>query len=138
RVLDRRVDRSAGAMPCTCPAMQGRRDARLTVLELVAEERREKMMEAIPLASIVERHQEQVHTREVGEQLVRALLFEHRVAQRPTKLFEDRRPQHQGLTRWIVRVEDLVDEEVDNMAVLAPKLAHAGLSIVRAAERERG
>ena len=72
RVLDRLVDRAVVAMPRERAAVKRRREARLAMLELDAQQLREEVMEAVPLASIVERQEEQVRARERGQQLCRS------------------------------------------------------------------
>jgi hypothetical protein len=49
------------------------------MLELDPQELGEEMVEAVPLAEIVERQEEQVRSRERGQPPVGAFLFDHRV-----------------------------------------------------------
>ena len=79
RVMDRLVHRAVIAMPGKGPAVKRRREAGLAVLELDPQELGEEMVEAVPLAEIVERQEEQVRSRERGQPPVGAFLFDHRV-----------------------------------------------------------
>ena len=94
-------------------------------------------MEAIPLARVVERQEEQVRAGERVEQLRGAFLFEQRVAQRAAQAIEDRGTEHELLRRRIVCLEHLVDEEVDDVAVPAAESAHQRAPVVGRLQRER-
>ena len=109
-------------MPGECATVERRREAWLAVLEFDAQQLREQVVEAVPLALIVERQEKQIRPRERGQPLVGPFLFDHRVAQRAGQPFEDRGTQHEGLRLWIVCFEHLVDEEVDDERLPPPNL----------------
>ena len=118
-------------MPGECPPVKRRHKARFAVLELDSQQLGKEMVEAIPLASIVERQEEEVRSRERGQQFAGAFLFDHRITQRAAQPFEDRGTKHQGLHRRVVCFEHLVDEEIDDIAVPAPEPAHERLTVLR-------
>ena len=123
-------------MPGKCAAVKHRRKAGLAVLELDAQQAREEVMEAVPLATIVERQEEQVRAGERVQQLVGTLLFEHRVTQRAAQPFENRGAKHERLHRGVVCFEHLVDEEVDHVAALGPEPGHEAGPILDCLKRE--
>jgi hypothetical protein len=94
-------------------------------------------MEAIPLARVVERQEEQVGAGERVQQLRGAALFEQRVAQRTAEALEDRRAEHQLLRRQIVCLEYLVDEEVDDVAVSGAESPHQRRPVFCRLQRQR-
>jgi hypothetical protein len=117
RVLDRPVDGPELPVSSRCPPMERCHEIRVTVLELDAQQLHEELVEPIPpsVPAPLDADQEQIGARQLGERLSAVLLFEKRVAQRAAELVEDRHPEHELLRRRVVRVEDLLDEQVDNV-----------------------
>ena len=136
RMVDRLVGRPVIAMPLVGPAVELRRTARLAVLELDLQQLREEVMEAVPLAPVVERDEEQVAARERVEPFGSAPLLVHRVAQRTAQPIKDRSAEHQRLLRRIVRLEHLLHEEIDHGPARGAEAAHEGVLVVDSAERE--
>ena len=136
RMVDRLVGRPVIAMPLVGPAVELRREARLAVLELDQQQLREEVMEAVPLAPVVERDEEEVAARERVEPFGSAPLLVHRVAQRTAQPIKDRSAEHQRLLRGIVRLEHLFHEEIDHRPARGAEAAHEGVLVVDSAERE--
>src|SRR5262249_3950735 len=99
-------------------------------LELDAHELGKEVVEAVPLASVVEGHEEQVRARERVEEPARALLLEHRVAQWAGQPLEDRATKHERLRRGIVCFEHLVHEEIDHVTAAAAERAREGAPVL--------
>src|SRR5215207_11671020 len=119
---------------CRCSAG---RSYRLAPLQLDAENLGEQVVEAEPLATVVEGEQEEVRA---GERLQRtggSTLLEDRVAQRRAQALEHRRAQHEPLELGVVSREDLAGEEVDDVCARAVERADERPPVRRAGERQR-
>src|SRR5262245_25965582 len=73
RMPDRLVDEALRATPDICAPVQRLRNAGLAMLELDAQQLREELMEAVPLAVLVQRQQEEIRLRQLPQQLFRLL-----------------------------------------------------------------
>src|SRR6476620_9383063 len=122
-MLDRSVERAVVAVPGECPAVKRGGEAGLAVLELDAQQLREEMVEAVPLAAVVERHYEEVRARELVEERAGALLLEHGIAEATAHALEDRRAEHERLHRGVVCLQHVADEEIDPVTAPATESA---------------
>jgi hypothetical protein len=119
RVLDRLVGRAVLAVPRVRAGVQLRHELGLPPLQLDAQELREQVVEAEPLAPVVERQQEQVRACERLERGGGHRLAGDGVAQRRAEPLEHRRAQHEGLQLRVEAVEHLGREEVDDVRARA-------------------
>ena len=83
--------------PIRCPCQVYGHQLRVAPLELRPEEIAEEMVIAIPPATIVERDDERIGTREILQRTSRVVDAEHRIAQRRRHPIEDRRPEQEAL-----------------------------------------
>jgi hypothetical protein len=92
-VLDRLPERVAVGEPGRRPAVQLGHPPRLRAGELVAEQPSEQVVEAVPLALGVQRHEEQTRPLELGQHRIRCGGLQERVAERAGHAIEHRGPQ---------------------------------------------
>ena len=71
-VLERLLDEPFGAIPRGRPAVEPEHSGRIRAQELHPEQLAEEVVVAVPPAAPVERHEEEVRPRELGQQLGRA------------------------------------------------------------------
>src|SRR5262249_47382278 len=121
--------RAGAPVQCRC-------QPRLAMLQLDAQQLTENVVKAIPLAMVVQGHEEEIRPRELTQLLTTPGLFEHRVTQRRTQAIKDRAAKHEGLQRRVMPVEDFVDEKVDNRTVGAAEAIDERVPVVGTTKRQ--
>jgi hypothetical protein len=96
-MADRRLNLARLIEPRSRAAVQFRQEMGLAPLELGAQDVREEMVEAVPLALIAERCEEQVRAPQGGECVVGAFAPQDRVAEWSGHTLEDRATRHELL-----------------------------------------
>ena len=91
-VLEGRLGVAVRLEPVRGPPVQGGNDLRLVLEELALQELPEKVVVAVPDATVVERDEKQVRALDPLELAVGAAVVEHRVAEVAAHLLEHRRP----------------------------------------------
>jgi hypothetical protein len=137
-VVDRRLHVTGVPVPCRRPAVERRDQLRLAAGQLQAQQLREQMVVAVPLAVVVERHQELVDALQLDQQLGRAGGLQYRVAEGTRQALEDRRANHEGLERLGLAGQYLTAEVVDDMAVASLQRGDEGVRVVSTPERQAG
>src|SRR5438034_442634 len=112
-MVDRLLGGAVGAMPRVRPSVERGCELRLAPLEFHAQKLREEVMEAVPLAAVVEGDQEQVGPRESVEHPGCVLALQYGAAKRAAQPIEDRGSKHQLLHGRVVRLEYLLHQELD-------------------------
>jgi hypothetical protein len=92
---------------------------------------------AVPPAAVVERDEEQVRPLESFEGRPRVAAARHRRAQRRRQPVQDRGLQEERPDLIGLPVQDLIDEVVDDEAVVAGKMVDEGSRVVATLERQR-
>ena len=114
---------SAGFVVCVVPVtgtpMKLANAIRRFVDQPRAEHVGEQMVVSVPGSTIVERHDEQVGSLQLLESCLAAAAAGHRVAERPFETREDGRLQQKLADLVALAFEDLLDEVVDDEAVVA-------------------
>ena len=123
-------------VPGRGPPVQGRQQPRLPAGELHAEQLREQVMVAIPLASLVERRQEQVRALQFAQQRGRPLGLEDGIAQRSGQALQDRRAQQERPDGVRLADQHLRAQVVGDMAVVAVEGGDEGARVLSAAKRK--
>ena len=106
-------------VPDARPPMQLRNEVGLLVLQTREEYVGEQVMVAIPLALIVERHQEQISSLELLEHRLPIGLAGDSVGRGPAQPGQDRGSEEELSDRIGLALEDLLDKVVDDVAIVA-------------------
>ena len=124
-------------VPVARPTVEDRDAVGLLVLEARPEHVGEELVIAIPLAAVVERDQEQVCAIERLKHRLAARLTGHGIAQRACQPVQDRRVQQEAPDLLGLTVQDLLDEIVDDVAVVPGESRDEAGDVVSALDRER-
>ena len=95
RVADGVVDRALGQVPGGRPPVQLGHVVRRREGQLVLQQLAEEVVVAVPLAAVVERHEEEVGALQLGQHARRAGRAGHRVAQGTREPAQHRGPQQE-------------------------------------------
>jgi hypothetical protein len=136
RVRDRLLRRAVLAVPGRGAAVQLGCEIWGRTHELVPQELREEMVVAVPLASRVERHEEQVGALDTLEQLGGVPIARHRLAQRRAEPLQDRGAQQELAKPVRLLRQDLV-QVVADLSVLARQRLHARAPVPVPLDRQR-
>ena len=126
-----------GLVPVTRPAMQLRDQLRFFVKQSSAENVGEQVVVPVPVAAVVERHQEQVGPVQLLQHRLASGTTGDGVAQRSAQSVENRRVQQEGSGRRGLPVEDLLGEVVDHEAVVAGEVGDEPGTVRPALQRQR-
>ena len=116
--------------------MEAGYELRLREGELAAQELGEQVVVAEPLPALVERDDELVPSLEIGQERGGAGALERRVAQRAAQPLEDRRVQEEVAHRWRLAAQDLLEQEVADVPMVAGELADEGRRVGMAVKGE--
>ncbi|MDP9207529.1 MAG: hypothetical protein M3O65_03335 [Actinomycetota bacterium] len=125
-------------VPGRGPPVQGHQQPRLPAVELHAEQLREQVLIAIPLAPIIQRNQEQIGAFQLLQQPRRPLRLQHGVAQRAGQALQDRGAQQEPPDGVRLAGQHLRAQVVGDMAVVAMERGDEGAGVLPAAKRQTG
>ena len=137
-VADGLVEVAGLLMPGGGPLVQGRHQPRLGGGELQAEQLGEQVVVAIPVAAVVERHQEQVGAFQLLQQPRRAVPLQDGVAQGARQALQDRGAQQERPDGVRLAGQHLRPQVVGDVAVVALEGGDEGARVRPAAERQPG
>ena len=115
-MLHGRLDLAVILEPPRRTRVQALRLGRIGGAQLALEHRGEEVVVAIFVTDLVERDEEEVRTRDLREQCGRGRGLEHDVAELGREPVEDRRPEEEAPDLGPRRCEDIVGEEVEDVA----------------------
>jgi hypothetical protein len=138
RVPDGVVGVSLGQEPPGRPSVQRRDRLGPGAFELQPQQLAEEVVVAVPLASIVQRHEEEVRALYLLKHPARRPLPGHGVAQRRGQPVEDRRAEEKVAHLLSEPAQDLAPEVVDHVAVVAGELVDETRGIGLLADGECG
>ena len=118
-VADRRRLVAVSGVPVARPPVQFVDLVALLVEQPGSQHVGEQMVVAVPKAPVVERDQEQVPALEGLEHGPTAVLARHRIAERAVQPAQDRRVEQKGPDMLRLTLQDLPDQVVDDVAVVA-------------------
>jgi hypothetical protein len=136
RVRDRLLRGAVLAVPGRGAAVQLGHQFRGRTDELVPQQLREEVVVAVPLASLVERHQEQVGALDTLELLRGVPIARHGVAQRRAEPLQDRGAQQELAKPLRLFRQDLL-QVVADMSVVRRQRLHAGVPVRVRLDRQR-
>jgi hypothetical protein len=137
RIDERLVRRSVQLAPTRRPPPVQGEQLRVATIELPPQEIAEQMVVAVPLAVIVDRHDEGVRPSEGLERRGRVGRAEHRIAQGRRHALEDRCPEQEALEMLGLALQHLLQQVVGGLGLIARQSSGPGAGIVTAAQRER-
>ena len=117
--------------------MELRFEVGFVLSELAQEEIAQQVVRSEPFAAFVERDEEQIRRRDLGEEPGRSRGGEHRVARRTGECIEHRRVDEEIDCRRRHRPEILVAQELGDQPVVACERLGGGLRIDPRKQRER-
>ncbi len=136
RVADRLIGQARLQEPGARTPVQGRQHPWLRPGQLTAQDLREKMVIAEPLAGVIERHDEQIVPLEHADDLSRVLRPDHGVAERGAEAAENRGAGEELPDLGGLPAQYLLSEEVDDETAVAGELADEGARGGVPAQRE--
>src|SRR5215207_4959387 len=137
-LADRPVEESRTLCPHARPALQNGHQLGPAALELVEQELREEVVTAIPFPRLVQGDHEQVGASELAQYITRTLPTHHCVAEGACHP-----PQYRGFEQELPHVlgkprQDLLSQEVDDVAVAAPERFNEGVFVLPVPQGEGG
>ena len=125
-------------VPVARPPVQHGYDSRLLVENTDGEDVGEQVVVAVPLATVVERDDEQVRSLQRLEHRLARRLARDGIAERSRETTEDRRVQQETADLRRLAVEHLVGEVVDDEAIVACEVGDERGDVVTALQRQGG
>ena len=124
-------------VPLACPPVQLRHQPGSLVEQARPQHVGEELVVAVPPAAVVERDEEQVPAIERLERGLAPVLAGDGVAQRAGQRVEDRRLQQEAPDLFGLAVQDLLDQVVDDVAVVPGEARDEAGDVVSPLHRER-
>src|SRR5204862_2400591 len=118
-------------------AVQDRNEVGLLLRELALQQLAEKMVIAVPLPPVVERHEEQVRALDLLELARRSLVLEHRVAEGAAHPVEHRGPAEEAQRTGPQARQVLRTEVVRQVAVVPAEARTPAARLLAVADGER-
>ena len=137
-VLDRILGEIARSEPGSCSAMEVGDHGGFGTVELQSEKLVEQVMEAEPVAVLVERYEEEIRLRHLGKHRPRVVEPKDFVAERRAEAVEYRGPYEELPGRPIEPREDLVREVLRDVTLTPGELARTPSWIVFVTQPEGG
>src|SRR5690348_4923466 len=78
-----------------------------------------EMMVAIPVALVIQRDEEQVALLQLLEHVLTIRALRHSIAERPTELVKKRGVEQEGLSAFLLPLEDLFGQVIEHEAMTA-------------------
>ena len=129
---------AAALVPGARPPMQLGQEVRLLVLQTCEEHVSEQVMVAIPLATIVERHEEHIRLDRALQHRLPVRVAGDSVGRWPAQPGQDRRSEEELSDGIGLALQDLLDQVVDDVAIVAREACDELGRVSATLHRERG